>query len=422
MKSCFSKPPDNKSARLARGPVETMNKQYLRILYVCPDPGIPIFGRKGCSTHVRETCKFLVQRNHTVHLIAANPGEDFPPETSFTYSFFKPFQMKALGKDVRLLLDNVHVMRKVLHSIRTLKPHIIYERYSLYSRITELLARIYKIPRILEINSPLAYEQQHRLRLPRLAQIVENHIFLNAPYVIVVSNVIKEHLQSLGVPEDRIYIQPIAVDSQFFESARFTPPAEIQERCKDRVVIGYVGTLLHYHRVHVLFDLARELTHRSLKVIFLMIGGEQQKVEKYQDMAKKEGLGDLFIFIGSINYQNLPSYLEIMDIGIIPNTAPWAAPTKMFEYAAMRKPIIAPDYPAIRNFIPAESEWLLFMPETLDGVPEKIERLVVDPALRKHLGELNRRRVMDGFTWQHYIDKFETIAHRALDSNKSSVQ
>lgn len=397
-----------------------MKHEHLRVLYVCPDPGVPVFGRKGCSTHVRETCKFLAQRNHTVHLVAANPGEDFSTETSFSYTFFNPFEMKLLGKDLRLLLDNVHIMQKVLHAIRTLKPHIIYERYSLYSRITEMLARIYKIPRILEINSPLAYEQQHRLRLPWLAQIVENHIFRNAPYMIVVSNVIKEHLQSLGISGERIFIQPIAVDSQFFESAQFPPPADILERCKNRLVIGYVGTLLHYHRIHVLFDLARELVERSIDVIFLIIGGEQRKVEKYQCMAEKEGIGKFFIFTGSVNYQNLPSYLDRMDIGIIPNTAPWAAPTKMFEYAAMRKPIIAPDYPAIRTFIPPESEWLLFKPETIEGVAEKIERLAGDPALCKQLGELNRRRVMEGFTWQHYINKFEMIAHTALDSKKSS--
>ncbi len=385
----------------------------LRVLYVCADPGIPIFGRKGCSTHVRETCRFLSERGHTVHLLAANAGEDFGGDVPFTCTFVPSFKKKFLGKDVRLLLNNLIMFRKALQVIKMLNPDIIYERYSLYAKSTEIISKILKIPRIVEINSPLAFEQKNRLRAPWLAEIFEKNIFRNSQYAIVVSKMIKDHLASLGVSPSKISIQPIAVDSRFFETVVTPPPEEVRATCADRLVIGYVGTLLHYHRVNILIDMARELRESIGNILFLMIGGEKSKVEKYRARAHKDGVDDVFLFVGSVRYRDLPLYIDLIDIGIIPNTAPWAAPTKMFEYAAMKKPIIAPDYPAVRDFIPEESHWLLFPPYTSDGIVEKIEKLARDTASRTRLGEINRERVLDGYTWQHYIDRIEEIAEDA---------
>jgi glycosyltransferase involved in cell wall biosynthesis len=247
-----------------------------------------------------------------------------------------------------------------------------------------------------------------------LAKLFENHIVAKSDYSIVVTEVIKKYIQDLGMPEDRITIQPIAVDSGLFSPESTRPPKHMVEKCRDKIVIGYVGTLLHYHRIDHLMNIAKTLRSSNHKVLFLMIGGGAQKVDKYARMAKQEGVEHLFHFVGSVNYREIPSYLHLVDIGIIPHTAPWAAPTKMFEYASMGKPIIAPDYPGVRNFIPDIGRDLLFAPDDIEQMTQKIINLVNDEPLRKQLGEMSRKRVLSGYSWQHYIDKIEKIALSAL--------
>ena len=361
----------------------------------------------------------MAERGHEVFLVAANPGTDVEGNIPFQYHFFQPFKKKFLGKDLRLILNDLLLRRELSRIIKTFSPHIIYERYSLYFRAGESIARRLNIPRIVEINSPLSLEQKARLRLPWLARNIENHIFRNCDFAIVVSEVIKNYLLSLGVEKERIIVQPIAVDPVFLSSDCGEPPAELRRRCEGKLVIGYIGTLLHYHRINIIFEIARDLINFNKEIVFLMIGGEKQKVDKYRLRAQKQQMGEYFIFTGSVPYKTIPRYLKLIDIGIIPNTAPWASPTKMFEYAAMRKPIVAPDYLPIRSFLPPETHWVLFPPNDGNALKERIMKLARHPELRKQIGEMNRQCVLEKYTWQHYIDRIEKIATESIRSKNT---
>src|SRR5207249_52446 len=102
----------------------------MRIAYVCADPGVPVFGRKGCSVHVQEVIRAFRRSGADVELFAARADGPLPPE-----------------------LDGVHVHR--LPAVRAAAPGIaaveglnralavglsqaapfdmVYERYSLWS-------------------------------------------------------------------------------------------------------------------------------------------------------------------------------------------------------------------------------------------------------------------------------------------------
>src|SRR6185436_13422914 len=50
----------------------------LRIAYVCADPGVPVFGRKGCTVHVQEVLRALMAAGATVDLFATRLDGDPP--------------------------------------------------------------------------------------------------------------------------------------------------------------------------------------------------------------------------------------------------------------------------------------------------------------------------------------------------------
>src|SRR5690242_17280492 len=50
----------------------------LRILYLCADPGIPVLGYKGASTHVRALVGALVEQSHTVIVVCSVRGAGNP--------------------------------------------------------------------------------------------------------------------------------------------------------------------------------------------------------------------------------------------------------------------------------------------------------------------------------------------------------
>src|SRR5260370_42599085 len=52
----------------------------MRIAYVCADPGVPVFGRKGCSVHVQEMIRAFRRSGADVELFAARADGPLPPE------------------------------------------------------------------------------------------------------------------------------------------------------------------------------------------------------------------------------------------------------------------------------------------------------------------------------------------------------
>ena len=52
----------------------------MRIAYVCADPGIPIFGLKGASRHVREVIRAMRRQGVIVELFATNLNGEPPPD------------------------------------------------------------------------------------------------------------------------------------------------------------------------------------------------------------------------------------------------------------------------------------------------------------------------------------------------------
>src|SRR5262249_13036386 len=53
----------------------------LHILYLCADPGIPVLGFKGASTHVRSLVNALTEAGHTVTVVCTKRGEGNPLAT-----------------------------------------------------------------------------------------------------------------------------------------------------------------------------------------------------------------------------------------------------------------------------------------------------------------------------------------------------
>ena len=52
----------------------------LRIAYLCADPGVPVFGVKGCSIHVQEVIRAMAALGHRVSLFATRFDGEMPAD------------------------------------------------------------------------------------------------------------------------------------------------------------------------------------------------------------------------------------------------------------------------------------------------------------------------------------------------------
>jgi len=79
----------------------------------------------------------------------------------------------------------------------------------------------------------------------------------------------------------------------------------------------------------------------------------------------------------------------------------FGSPTKLFEYLAMGKGIVASRLGQVGEVIIDGENGLLVEPGDADGLARAIERLAGDGELRARLGAAARETAIERYTWRH---------------------
>ena len=129
----------------------------------------------------------------------------------------------------------------------------------------------------------------------------------------------------------------------------------------------------------------------------------KQLIEKYK-------LNDHVTLTGLVPQEKGPSYLAACDILVspyVPNVdgSFFGSPTKLFEYMAMGKGIIASDLEQIGEILDHEKTALVVTPGDQDELIQGMERLIDNPKLRDWLGTNARQEVIKNYTWEKHTHK-----------------
>jgi len=373
----------------------------MRICYLCADHGIPVLGRKGCSTHVRETCRSLQEASHEVFIVTPSRGSDISEHRNIEIIEVPPFRLRWLGSDFRQWLYNWRLVRAMNELAKQRAPDVLYERYSLYSTTGMHIAERFQWPRILEVNTLLVEEQAERIHFHRFATWLENRIVRSAPAVIVVSKPLRDAFVNRGVDPRRITIMPMAVDVR-----RFHPdvePADLRTRygLNGKTIVGYTGTLTAWHGIDLLYEVAERFKALNENICIVVIGGEKAKVNAHRERVRMRRLNEYLIFTGSVPYTEVSHYISAMDIAVVPGSIEWASPAKLLEYQAMGKPAVAPRYVPVADILTDGREGYLFFPNDVEEMTDRILRLHHDSVERLAMGRRARQRVVERHAWEH---------------------
>lgn len=376
----------------------------MRFFHICQDAGIPVFGRKGASTHIREMCRALHQVGHEVHLVCADLGPDVDRSLGFGMTEIAPARSKKLGQDFRAMVTNWRFKRRLPALAREFRPDVIYQRHSLYTGAATHLARRLGIPHLIEVNAILSRELAHRLHHPGWALKRERAALCSADRVIAVSGHLKRECMELGVAEERIEISPISVDPDHFQPH---PRSEERRRewgfAPDDVVVGYLGALTKWHRADLLIDAFSKCESENMRLLF--IGGADHHIADLKKQADALGIGSRLHFTGSVPYAEVPTLLSEVDIGTLPGLHEWATPTKIFEYWAMGIALVAPRAESVAAVAEEGRTALVFEPGDAQSLANALNRLARDGSLRQRMGEAGREAALANHTWRRSAEQ-----------------
>lgn len=413
----------------------------MNIAYISADFGVPVFGYKGASIHVREMVAALRKAGHAVCIISPAmekaEGERLDdnvallPVPAAERHLLLAQELEVLDEflgmktrvrqELRNLLYNLTLYENVREYLRAHPVDFIYERYTLFAAAGIRLAREFGVPHILEVNAPLAYEQEKTrgMEMKALSAETERRIFRDADRVIVVSRQLQEFVISCGVPPSRIQILPNSVDPRRFAKARGDYSVRAQLQLEDKRVIGFVGSLKPWHGTETLLEAFHAL-HATAANAHLLIVGDGPGRTQLENYAQTHKLNGAVTFTGNVPYDDIPRYIAAMDIAVapyIPSENFYYSPIKIFEYMAMGKPVVGGRIGQVEEVITDGETGVLFEPGNIAALHAALAQLVSDSPLCRRLGENARAWVETERTWDNnarqVVQIVESIKHQA---------
>ena len=384
----------------------------MRIAYICADPGIPVFGQKGCSIHVQEVIRALRHRGATVDLFASRVG-DAPPSdlADLTVQTLPPIPRgdQALREKTALSINAT-----IWTELERMGPYdLIYERYSLWSYSAMEFAQSRGIPSVLEVNAPLIEEQaQHRQLVYRnKAKQVATRAFRAAHRLVAVSDEVKDYLARWGVAA-KVQVIPNGVNHHRF-SANLEPALP---KSSNTFTVGFVGSLKPWHGLPHLVAAFTQLYQRVPQARLLIIGDGPQR-ESLTTELEQRGLRAVTTFTGAIAPDQVPGFLAAMDVAVAPYPARsdfYFSPLKVVEYMAAGLPVVVSRIGQLTALVADERTGLLCPPGDEAALATALERLWQSPSLRQQLGQAARAYILTHHTWDAIAEQVLAIAQTPI--------
>jgi glycosyltransferase involved in cell wall biosynthesis len=138
----------------------------------------------------------------------------------------------------------------------------------------------------------------------------------------------------------------------------------------------------------------------------LLLIGDGVMLPQVRDRIAAHGLHDRCTLTGMVPQPEGPAHLAACDILASPTirnadgTDFFGSPTKLFEYLAMGKGVIASRLAQLAEIVEHDRTGLLVAPGDADELASAIERLADDAALRQRLGAAAREQVLAHHTWR----------------------
>ena len=297
------------------------------------------------------------------------------------------------------------------------RPALLYQRDALNNYTGLLLSRELGIPFILEYNGSNIWVSRNwgsGLLFEKLAERVEIANLRAADLVVVVSKAIRDELVVRGIEAAKILVNPNGVDPN-----NFGPQVEglgVGERyaLTGKTVVGFIGTFGPWHGAEVLAQAAVEIFRTGegagAGIHFLFIGDGMCRAAT-QQIIEENGFEESVTFAGLVPQDEGPFYLAACDILVLPHvpnpdgTPFFGSPTKLFEYMAMGKGIVASHLDQIAEVLEhGRTAWMVKAGDCSD-LAAGILHLSNNRGICERLGEEARKEVITKYTWDGHVQR-----------------
>lgn len=234
--------------------------------------------------------------------------------------------------------------------------------------------------------------------------------------VVVSGTSAQRYCERLGVPGEKIFRAPNAIDVGYFSrQARILLPQREHLRAElglQGVVILFAGRMIEsFKNVSMLLAAQRELETKNLNVELVLIGEGQDRA-RYEEMARGWNLRGVR-FVNFLEHDALCRYYAAADVFVLPSRSePWGF--VLNEAMEFGLPLVVSNVVgAAADLVEPNGNGFVVAPDDGNALAGALEALVRDNEQRARMGKRSRE-IISQYTPEAWADGFAHALESAL--------
>lgn len=263
-----------------------------------------------------------------------------------------------------------------------------------------------------KLNAKLYWHVHEIILSPKpVAEVLKHLVGRYSDKIIAVSAAVKNNLNYSNNVSSKIRVIYNGIDSN-----KFNPGVDYQYLLNewkipsDSIRVGMIGRVNGWKGQDDFLDAAVPLLKKYSNLYLFIVGsafeGQEWRVEKLKKRIQEETNKNRIIYS---EYRSDNAAVENMfNVLVLPSTSPDPLPTVVLEAMGCGKAIVGYRHGGVKEMVVDKWNGLLAIPKSMDDLRQKIDD-VISNAKYKKMGENSRKRQVQYFSLQTFIDNFQEL-------------
>lgn len=396
----------------------------IAMVAACPFPA-----NHGSAASIREMSDTLSEMGHHVHIVTYPTGQDeirVRHASVHRTAPFRPESNAKVGPSPEKFLLDLKLLQLLCRVIRREQIDVIHAHNYEGALIGVLAKWITRRPLLYNAVNLMSDELAgYRFIRPAwlahaLARALDWFTPIFPDHITAVSPELRDWFVEHGVPERKVDVVPAGIEPELFDHP--TPEKfRSQYSLNDRPVVMYTGVLNAFQRIDYLLRAFAVVLQEQPDALLLMVSPllSEGHEKEHKELAAELGIARSTVWIAPHALEDLPSYLALADVTVVPRPDCPGHPVKLLNYMLAGKPIVCCMGAAkgVRHLHDA----FIVANHDCEALGRGIMTLLKDRALAAELGANARATVLADFDWRLICRKIERIYDKLLGTESAPV-
>jgi len=232
----------------------------------------------------------------------------------------------------------------------------------------------------------------------RVFEWLENKLYRSAERIVVVTDSFKVRIVEKGINPEKIFVHKNGANIEKFKAQPKNQKLLDKLGLNGQNVVGYIGTHGLAHNLDFILKAISENHEKDIKFLFIGDGAVKKDIVALAEDLELKNV----IFHPPVSKEEIKEYLSIIDVSLVPlirtDTFKTVIPSKIFEAAAMQKPVLLGVEGESKELIEKYHAGLAFIPDDANDFKDKLNQIIrnlfqFEQGLEKLAVDFDRKKI-----------------------------